>query len=156
MRDAFGSTFMFKLIIIFIVFYVSFMTIAVSYAKVFRVKNGIIDILEQYQYDSEGSRRQEVIDRVDNYLKKFPYNEGNDYVKKMCISDSSNQNDTQKTYDNKFTENGACIIRTDLGNNNVTYKVVVYLVISFPVFQQKFVIPISGETTAINVSENVG
>lgn len=152
MRDAFGSTFMFKLIIIFIVFYVSFMTIAVSYAKVFRVKNGVIDILEQYQYDSVGSRAQDVIGRVDNYLSKFPYNEGaNENVKKLCKEDSRNQSASGETYENQFTENGACIIRTDLGEGSVFYEVVVYLVVSFPVFNQDFVIPIRGETTTIHV-----
>lgn len=152
MRDAFGSTFMFKLIIIFIVFYVSFMTIAVSYAKVFRVKNGVIDILEQYQYDSVGSRAQDVIGRVDNYLSKFPYNEGaNGNVEKLCKEDSRNQNASNETYENQFTENGACIIRTDLGEGSVFYEVVVYLVVSFPVFNQDFVIPIRGETTTIHV-----
>lgn len=152
MRDAFGSTFMFKLIIIFIVFYVSFMTIAVSYAKVFRVKNGVIDILEQYQYDSEGSRKQEVIDRVDNYLKKFPYNEGaNGNVEKLCKEDSRNQNALDEIYENQFTKNGACIIRTDLGEESVFYEVVVYLVVSFPLFNQDFVIPIRGETTTIHI-----
>lgn len=152
MRDAFGSTFMFKLIIIFIVFYVSFMTIAVSYAKVFRVKNGVIDILEQYQYDSVGSRAKDVIGRVDDYLSKFPYNEGaNVNVEKLCKEDSRNQNASDETYENQFTENGACIIRTDLGEGSVFYEVVVYLVISFPVFNQDFVIPIRGETTTIHV-----
>lgn len=152
MRDAFGSTFMFKLIIIFIVFYVSFMTIAVSYAKVFRVKNGVIDILEQYQYDSVGSRAQDVIGRVNDYLSKFPYNEGtNSNVEKLCKEDSRNQNASGVTYENQFTENGACIIRTDLGKGSVFYEVVVYLVVSFPLFNQDFVIPIRGETTTIHI-----
>ena len=152
MRDAFGSTFMFKLIIIFIVFYVSFMTIAVSYAKVFRVKNGVIDILEQYQYDSNGSNAQNIIDKVDNYLSKFHYNEGaNGNVEKLCKEDSGNQNASDEKYENQFTENGACIIRTGLGEGSVFYEVVVYLVVSFPLFNQDFVIPIRGETTTIHV-----
>ena len=150
MRDAFGSTFMFKIIIIFIVFYVSFMTIAVSYAKAFRVKNGVIDILEQYQYDSEGSRKQDVINKVDEYLKSFPYDEGdNQNVKNLCKKDSHNENSSEETFENQFTENGVCIIRTDLGENSVFYEVVTYLVISFPVVSYDFIIPIRGETTTI-------
>ena len=153
MRDAFGSTFMFKLIIIFIVFYVSFMTIAVSYAKVFRVKNGVIDILEQYQYDSNAFNAQNIIDKVDNYLKEFPYNEGrNNNVENMCKADYENKNrESDKTFSYKFTENGACIIGTDLGEGSVFYEVVVYLVVSFPLFNQDFVIPIRGETTTIHI-----
>ena len=44
MRDAFGGTFVIKLIIIFIVLYVSFMAVAMQYAKTFRVKNLIINL----------------------------------------------------------------------------------------------------------------
>ena len=49
MRDAFGGTFMIKLGLVFLVVYVSFMAVAINYAKAFRVKNQIINIIEQYQ-----------------------------------------------------------------------------------------------------------
>lgn len=148
MRDAFGSTFMFKLIIIFIVFYVSFMTIAVSYAKVFRIKNGVIDILEQNQYNSSiRSDWDNIVEgKVDPYLESFAYRYGDKKnLEDKCNSSYSDDNRSVK----KFSQNGVCIARTDLGNNRVSYTVVVYLVIQFPLFKQDFVIPITGETTAI-------
>ena len=51
MRDAIGGTFMLRILIIFIVLYIVFMCFAVSYAKTFRLKNKVIDILEQQGYD---------------------------------------------------------------------------------------------------------
>ena len=40
---------MIKLVLIFIVIYVSFMAVAINYAKAFRVKNEVINIIEQIQ-----------------------------------------------------------------------------------------------------------
>ncbi len=149
MRDAFGSTFMFKLIIIFIVFYVSFMTIAFSYAKTFKVKNGVIDILEQYQYNSDDANSH-ALGVMHEYLESFTYigldlnNEA--MLKKTCQGIN---------YDNgNIYSNGVCIMRNSINetNDKVYYDVTVYLVISFPVFSQKFVIPIKGETSSIYLS----
>lgn len=140
MRDAFGSTFMFRLIIIFIVFYVSFMTIAVCYAKVFRIKNGIIDILEQNQYNyvNNTSVQNIVYGKVDAYLSSFAYDySGNQDIQKLCKQD-----------DGKLSNNGACIIPIKSGEN-VYYRVKVYLVITFPVFSRNFIIPVSGDTETI-------
>lgn len=139
MRDAFGGTFMFKLMIIFIVFYVSFMTIAVSYAKTFKMKNGVINILEQYQ-NVEGTQ---LMSKVDSYLSNQAYNYGeNDSVSNNCKMNSGST----------FTDNGACIVKYGLGGNSYYYDVTVYMVISFPLFNQDFVIPVTGETTTIKGS----
>ena len=46
MRDAFGGSFMVKLLIVFIVLYVSFTAIALNYAKAFKVKNKVIQYIE--------------------------------------------------------------------------------------------------------------
>lgn len=143
MRDAFGSTFMFKLIIIFIVFYVSFMTIAVSYAKVFKIKNGLIDILEQSQFDysSETDWNQVVLENMDTYLENFAYRY---YDNTKIQNDCNNQ-------DGRLSHNGACIVSYPVGDDSAYYRVVVYLVISFPLFSSDFVIPIPGETKTIRI-----
>ena len=47
MRDAFGGAFSIKLMLIFLMLYVSFMCVALSYARAFRVKNRIINIIKQ-------------------------------------------------------------------------------------------------------------
>lgn len=47
MRDAFGGVFMMRLMLAFIVIFVAFSAISLNYAKAFRVKNQIIDVVEQ-------------------------------------------------------------------------------------------------------------
>ncbi len=46
MRDAFGGEFMIRLFIVFIVIYVVFISLALNYAKAFKVKNLVIGYLE--------------------------------------------------------------------------------------------------------------
>ena len=46
MRDAFGGAFMIKLFLVFIFVYISFTAIALNYARAFKVKNRVIDYLE--------------------------------------------------------------------------------------------------------------
>ena len=49
MRDAFGGVFMMRLMLVFIVLYVAFTAISFKYAKSFRIKNKVIDFVEQNQ-----------------------------------------------------------------------------------------------------------
>lgn len=143
MRDAFGSTFMFKLIIIFIVFYVSFMTIAVSYAKVFRIKNQVIDILEQKQFDyrSDSDWSSIVNGDIDTLLDESVYR----YTDNAQISENCN------SQNGKLSKNGVCITSTKLGTDSAYYTVTVYLVVKFPVFNYSAVIPVYGETELVDL-----
>lgn len=46
MRDAFGGSFMIMIFLVFIMIYICFTAVALNYAKAFKVKNTIIDYLE--------------------------------------------------------------------------------------------------------------
>ena len=47
MRDAVGGAFMIKLLLVFLAVYTIFIAIAINYAKAFRVKNKVLNIIEQ-------------------------------------------------------------------------------------------------------------
>ena len=47
MRDAFGGVFTMNLLLVFIFIYVAFTAVSLNYAKAFRVKNAVIDFVEQ-------------------------------------------------------------------------------------------------------------
>ena len=140
MRDAFGSTFMFRLIIIFIVVYVTFATIAVSYAKTFRIKNQLIDIVEQNQLDFSEGINQRNSSIIDSFLNDFNYHYGTD----------NNVIQTCKGSGGFLTDNGACIKKindsSDSHSGTVYYLVTVYMVVHVPVIDYSVVIPISGRT----------
>lgn len=52
MRDAFGGAFMIKLFLVFIFIYICFTAVALSYAKAFKVKNSVIDYMENWEITS--------------------------------------------------------------------------------------------------------
>ena len=133
MRDAFGSTFMFRLIIIFIVFYVTFATIAVSYAKTYRIKNGLIDLIEQKEIKIGDS---DFRNKVDTYLSKQHYHLGAVFnrAREDCQTQINDNNGV-------FTDEGACIVA-----NGDHYVISVYIPIVMPVNLFSAVIPVRGET----------
>lgn len=149
MREAFGGTFMLKLALVFLVIYVSFMAVAINYAKAFRVKNQVINIIEQYQYNGETTGV--AIDQINSYLASIAYNfNGNTKVKETCKNIAGGSDKYI------FTDQGACIIpKGDMGNfGNSTryYKVVTFINIDFNFFNIHMTIPISGETKVIYIN----
>lgn len=61
MRDAFGGAFSIRLMLIFLMLYVSFICVAINYARAFRVKNRIINIIEQNEgVDPRGNTDEQI------------------------------------------------------------------------------------------------
>lgn len=145
MREAFGGAFMIKLMLIFLAIYIAFIAVALNYAKAFRVKNKIIDIIEQsegiseidYNNTNEGS----VIGNINTYLNNVSY-----YVNIINIKNKNTEG--VHCYDR-----GYCIEEyAGPVNDGVTskyYKVTTYININFPFFNLNFNIPITGETRKI-------
>ena len=139
MRESFGGAFIIKLLLIFIVFYISFMAVAINYAKTFRVKNHVINLVEQNQYS--GSSDSNTIELIKEYLETVPYNVSE-------INCESND-----LFDGTNVENmGICILPMSDDSNNQYYKVTAYIKIDFPFFGTNLTVPISGETKIIHVS----
>lgn len=143
MRESFGGAFMIKLVLVFIVIYVAFMAVAVNYAKAFRVKNNVINILEQSQYQLGDD-----ISEIDSYLSGVPYNlNGNTDVSSKC---GSGTEFGSKNGNSVLTMNGVCITQLgDVSNNKIYYRVTSYISIEFPFFNIFMTLPISGETKVI-------
>ena len=49
MREAFGGVFMMRLMLVFVFIFVAFTAISLNYAKAFRIKNKVIDFVEQQE-----------------------------------------------------------------------------------------------------------
>lgn len=141
MREAFGGTFMIKLMLIFLAIYIAFIAVALNYAKAFRVKNRIIDIIEQNEGIDDYQDQSGVIEEINNYLNNVSY-----YVKLNKIDPSDNNG----TY---CSSRGYCITETSKSTiDNIEtkyYKVTTYIRIEFPFFGLNFTIPITGETRKI-------
>ena len=129
MRDAFGGAFSIKLMLIFLMLYISFMCVAINYARAFRVKNEIINIVEQNQgYDP--TNKIEVDKQINNYLEEVGYH--------------VNQKDVNRSSCSELTGRGYCIVL--MSSDPEYYKVEAYMVFRLPIINVDFTIPIQGET----------
>jgi len=133
MRDAFGGAFSVKLMLIFLMLYVSFMCVALSYARAFRVKNRIINIIEQNEGYVQGATT-EIDNEINEYLKRAGYHITYDDVESVSSC-------------GELKGRGYCIV--PMSSNPTYYKVETYMVFRIPILNIKFPISIEGETKRI-------
>ncbi len=138
MKDAFGGAFMLHIMIAFFVVFICFMTVAVSFARAYSVKNGVMNILE----DSVGENINDVDRKIEVFLDNSNYAyENHPGVNAKC---SFPRHNIPNTLDGNV--HGVCVVPH--GDSDSFYYVVsAYIVIDFPLFNFGTVIPIRGETT---------
>lgn len=147
MKDAFGGTFMLRVLIVFFVIYISIMTVAIGFSKAFRVKNNVVNILENPTYQNDdvskckaGDTGNDICGTIDKYLSSVSYNyTNNDTLIKKCAD-----------ADGIYISRGICISEI-VSNDKKYYKVASYFVISAPFFKIDITAPIKGETKVINL-----
>ena len=58
MREAVGGTLLLKIVLVFLVIYIGFMAVVISYGRIFRIKNKLINTIEQ----NEGFEKKQDIE----------------------------------------------------------------------------------------------
>ena len=127
MRDAIGQVFALQVILIFVMLINGYMAYSVNYTRAFRVKNQIVNIIEQY----EGPDNEEAIAKINDYITRMTY-------------DVDNQQMVQFQNDNKGAKcpgyNGWCYVPhqvsstgADEDRNGVYYTIVTFVNIDIPV-----------------------
>lgn len=145
MREAIGGTWLFTIVIVFIVLFSSYLAISVNYSKAFKVKNGIVDLIEQNEGLSSETQTQ-----ISNYLDKTGY-----FVYGECNSKAG-----EKGYESNGAGNNYkyCIVKTNAANEELVagstverayYKVKVFFRLDLPVLGDIFTFPVTGQTKAI-------
>ncbi len=140
MRDAFGGAFFIKLMLIFFAIYIAFIAIALNYAKAFRVKDSIINYIEENEgYDIN------VQDLVESYVASMNY-----YVSSVGPGPEGTSSTSSTTWGNGCTSRGYCVQEMYSDELRGTYfKVTTYLEIVFPFFSIHITVPITGETRVV-------
>ena len=142
MRDAVGGSFMIKVFIVFLGVYIVFMAVALNYAKAFRVKNQIINIIEQNEGidadDYNDKSNNSSLSKIYSYLAKVSYTTGNDVAKNKC--------ETGSYIDDRYI---FCINTYTYDKNKTYYKVTTFVSLELPFFGINIPVPIKGETRMI-------
>ena len=148
MKEAVGGTFMIYVLLIFLAVYITFVAVALNYAKAFRVKNSVIDIIEQNEgmddddfNNRSGSRLDDgsVTSLINAKLKDYSYF--------VSLTDENVRDYCNNNPNSKF-DLGYCISR--IGDGREYYQVVTFVQIKFPFWEDfNITIPIRGETRVI-------
>ncbi len=142
MRDAFGGAFMIKLFLVFLAIYIGFTAMALNYAKAFKVKNKVVDYLEN----------NEIVDM--RHMSAADLNKMEADFETEILGNMNYRVDTSKMNcrDTVYCQNGIIIrqINPHMENRNkigVYYKVETYVGWSIP-FLNKLLALNGSETDA--------
>ena len=151
MREAIGGTWLFGLVITFIVFFASFLAVSINYAKAFNVKNNVVDLISKYEGNNCKART-----KIGEYLKTDGY-----LVPGNCPSDDAY---TYKGYDlsgNPVPEGKKayyCVSKDSTDDTTVIekqfYRVVVFFKFDLPMVGDLTTIRVKGETESIYFPKN--
>ena len=151
MREAIGGTWIFSIVIVFIVLFTSFLAISVNYSKAFKVKNGIVNIIEKREGISDAT-----VDEISDYLNSvgyLVYSSCPDYVASQS-NESAHGFEASNTNSRKFKY---CIAKTEDTNGNIKktyYNVTVFFRVDLPIMGEIFTFPVTGETKPIYFPKN--
>ncbi len=154
MRDSVGGTFMIYVLIIFLSVYIVFVAVAFNYARAFRVKNKVLDIIEQ----NEGIQEMENSNNLQG-ITSGVFGQINDYLQSISYRVNDIGESNCKGYDYINEDRGYCIAKIDQnssidGITSSYYKVRTFAYIEFPFLKLKFTIPVNGETRRIERINN--
>lgn len=127
MRDAIGQVFTLQIILAFVLLINGYMAYSVNYTRAFRVKNQIVNIIEQY----EGPYNDEALAKINSYINQITYNVNNQQLLNF-------QNDNPDAECPNY--NGWCYVPHEVTTNDgdgerqgTYYTVVTFVNIDIPV-----------------------
>lgn len=165
MREAIGGTWLFQIVIFFILLFTGFMCLSINRSKAFNVKNQIVETIQSYngintenEY-SDGEEGTPIADIV-SYLKENSYRTtgvvpadetvNGESVGYVCFSRDGQTSTNQPVF---------CIAKIDVSkdaNTNFSelpseayYRVVVFYQLDLPVFHDLFNFKVVGDTKTL-------
>ena len=146
MRETVGNTFIIKLIIVFTLLFSAFLALAISYNKVFKMKNEVLSIIEKYEGINDTS-----LNIINNYFYANGYTITSScpdgYMGVNNFEEEAVEAVSGEKYYFCYKENKDRL-KDGLNNDkNVNIKKKVYDVIVF----YKFYLPIVGDIFTFNI-----
>ena len=144
MREAIGGTWIFSIVIVFIVLFSGYLAISVNYSKAFRVKNQIVTIIEQHE-----GLNTDAEDEITEYLNGVGYA----VYGKCDTSGASGEREYGRESNTAGSGYKYCITKRVSNDSSslkrTYYKVKVWFRLDLPIFGSLFTFPITGETKGI-------
>ena len=158
MKEAIGGTWLFGIVLTFIVFFTTYVSVSTNYAKAFKVKDELLLTIEHFKGVND-----KTTNRINEYLKGVGY-----YSEGKCIDNSNESSTFAKGYSKweGFYVNGStnkskgnyCIRRYVVSDgktgpighpSSAYYQVLVFFKLDWPIIRTFFEVRIDGETSII-------
>lgn len=153
MREAIGGTWLFQIVIFFVLLFTGYMCLSINHSKAFNVKNSIVKAIEREEgVNVTNPNGDAAIGRIKEYLSNTSYRTtgkcpgGYTPFNRDGKIDSRNAAfciKPQKVYDN-----------SDLPNMTY-YRVIVFYQLDLPIFRSIFQFQVTGDTKIISYTKGV-
>ncbi|MFI3307327.1 MAG: hypothetical protein R3Y21_02045 [Mycoplasmatota bacterium] len=141
MREAIANASIFNIMMVFIGVIIALLVGSLSYTKAFKVKNGIIEFIENT--DSGYSANQSTVEeQIESFLIDIGYRVNSNGINN-CPTVSGATNGGAALNPNSNYQ--YCIYGFE-SSRGMYYKVVAYMYFDFPIISSLLTIPVSGET----------
>jgi len=158
MRQTIGTTWIFQLVIVFMLVFVAFLSLSLNYTKAFKIKNELISTIEKFEglTQSASDRQPGSIQIINNYLMYNNYSsvgtcDISDYGAPSLQSTSLEEAIPGKKY-------YYCVRKIDRSNkslaNRAKYEIKIFFKFSLPVIGDLFTFSSEGTTIDITYSVN--
>lgn len=136
MKAATGNALLMNIIIVFLVVVLGVLVTSITYTKAFRVKNRIVEVIENYDGDFD-NHEDDIRSNITNNLSNVGYRlKGTSSCKTLSDGNTAYKEANDYYY---------CVYRYNTGRG-FYYKVVTYMYLDLPVINQVLNIPVYGET----------
>ena len=139
MRESIGGAWIFSIVITFIVLFSSYLAISINYSKAFKVKNSIVNMIEQ----NEGIDT----DKIEAYLNAAGY-----YSYGVCPRNEDGREWHAESANTSSTKYRYCWSTTSSeagGLKKNYYQIIVFFKVDLPVIGDLLTFRITGETKAV-------
>ena len=149
MRESIGGTWLLGFVVLFIVLFSAFLAFSINYTKAFKVKNFIINTIEEndgfskYSGSNISAESDENLNRGGSTTEEKVYY----YLKKTGYATTTI--DSGKCEEDKQWHEGGYCVKKIATSNGAYYKVTTFINIEIPLIWQTFTIPIKGETKVL-------
>lgn len=142
MREAIGGTWLFTIVILFVMLFTGYLCLAVNYSRAYNVKNGIVDIIERQNGYNDIAKAE-----IDEYLQDVGYKT----LGKCDDGFTGNLNDKGYGYGESYYCYRSINIEADSTYQNdsatgVYYQVQVFFRIDLPIFRDLFTFRVTGDS----------
>ncbi len=142
MKEAFGTAYVVNFVIIFVILFIFFFVAGMSYTKAFKIKNRIVDIIEENECYSEDATCASK-EQIDKILSDAGYRVTNS--KPDCKTIQGQDVELLTTTTNTFNY---CVYKFKSSKGSY-YKAAAFMYYEIPVIGVHMKFPVYGETKAM-------